>query len=248
MWKYKRWIALLFLAIVAGAFLAFPRLLRAFAYAEQVSKPSIAKKLAIRPTIEKPRVPDATRTIDTLYSTFEVPAREFNKMASHQTWLILSGADDTEILLTGIGNSSEHGPTGMLNFHEQALHTYPLSPWEVFVMSDSDFTAHMELALGKAATPCADRDVSFFETSTAKGIIRYGSTMSFPDIINLAIWDSTQSIFQEITITASDAELRKQTAHSVAATYRFTVDNAPDDKALFQFVEKAVEQFQGIEN
>lgn len=243
--KHRRWIAVLFLAIVAGAFLAFPRVSRALGYADKVSDPSVARKLAIRPTIEKPQVPGTTRTVDTLYSTFEVPSGVFTQMASHRTWVTLGNGQDAEILLTDIGNSSENGPTGIFNFHEQALHTYALSPWEVLVMSDSDFMTHMALVLGKAATPCADRDVSFFETSTAEGIIRYGSTKSFPDLINLAIWDSTHSIFQEITITASDAELRKQTAMSIAASYRFKLDDAPDESAMLQFVEKAVERFEG---
>ena len=164
-----------------------PRARRTLAYLNQVSSPAAAAKLAIRPKMVKLSAPADTDTIDTFYSTFSVPSGVFTKLDSHETWLVLTGRHDAEILLTEIGYPTELSADGNFTFYNEALSTCPASGWQVFSMSDDQFTLHVKRITVKVATPYADRDVSLFQTPNAKGIIRYGSVEHFPSVINIAI-------------------------------------------------------------
>ena len=88
----KKWLlASVAVTLCAGVIVVLPRAQRAFAYQKQVSQPPAATKLAISPKVIRPKAAQAAQTINTLYSTFEVPADLFTKMKSHQTWQGLCG-------------------------------------------------------------------------------------------------------------------------------------------------------------
>ena len=225
-------------AIVVG-----PDARRALLYRIQVSNPVAAAKLAIEPQIVEPIAPVNTDKIDTFYSTFSVPSGIYTRLESHETWLALTGRQDAEILLTEIGYPSELSADGNFTFYRDAISVRPATAWQVFYMSEKEFATHEKLIAGKVATPYADRDVSLFETPNTRGIIRYGSAEHFPSVTNIAIWDKTNPICQEITITVADPELRGQTATCIAATYSFKLDVAPDRDKLLPLLERAVASF-----
>ena len=220
--------------LAMGAFSIAPRARRALAYRNHISSPVAAAKLAIRPQIIKPIAPAITDTIDTPYSTFNVPSGIYTQLESHETWLVFTGSQDAEILLTEIGYPTELSADGNFAFYNDALYACPATGWQVFFMSEKEFTSHIKLIAGKVATPYADRDVSLFETPNTKGIIRYGSAQHFPNVTNIAVWDKVNPIFQEITVTVTDDELREHTAACIAASYRFKLDVAPDRDTQLQ--------------
>lgn len=220
-----------------------PRARRTLAYLNRVSSPAAAAKLAIRPKVVKPVAPANTDAIDTMYSTFSVPSGVFTTLDSHETWLVLTDRHDAEILLTEIGYPTELSADGNFTFYNEALSACPASAWQVFSMSDKQFASHVKCIAGKVATPYTDRDVSVFQTSSVKGIIRYGSAEHSPSVINIAIWDLEKPLFQEITVTVADTELREQTATCIAATYCFKLDVTPDRDKLLLLLEQAVASF-----
>lgn len=226
-----------------GAIVVGPGARRALLYRIQLSNPVTAAKLSIEPQIVKPIAPVNTDKIDTFYSTFSVPSGIYTRLESHETWLVLTGRQDAEILLNEIGYPSELSADGNFTFYSDAISVRPATSWQVFSMSETEFATHVKLILGKAATPYADRDVSLFETPSTKGIIRYGSAEHFPSVTNIAIWDKTNPICQEITITVADPELRDQMAKCIAATYSFKLDVAPDRDKILPLVERAVAAF-----
>lgn len=164
-------------------------------------------------------------------------------MQAHHTWLQLRGPSDAEVLLTEVGFPDELSADGNFTFYMDALNVQPATKWQVFTMSESEFESHLLLILGKAATPYADTKVGYFETSYAKGLIRYGSQTDFPDVINIAVWDNSSDLSQEITITMADPTLRQQVADSIAATYRFKVRELPSRDNLAALARKAAATF-----
>ena len=241
--RKRWWLTIALVTLVMGAFSAAPRARRALAYRNQISSPVAAAKLAIRPQIVKPIAPGNTDTIDTFYSTFSVPSGIYTQLESHETWLVLTGRQDAKILLTEIGYPSDLSADGNFTFYNDALYAFPATGWQVFSMSEKEFTSHVRRIAGKVATPYADRHVSLFETPNTKGIIHYGSAEHFPNVTNIAVWDKVNSIFQEITVTVADPELREQTATCIAATYCFKLDVTPDRDKLLLLIEQAVASF-----
>jgi len=239
----KRWLLTITLVTLAMAAMSVgPRARRTLAYPNQVSSPAAAAKLAIRPKMVEPIAPASTDTIDTLYSTFSVPSGVFTTLDSHETWLVLAGGHEAEILLTEIGYPTELSADGNFTFYNEALSACPASGWAVFSMSDKQFASHVKCIAGKVATPYAG-DVSVFQTPNVKGIIRYGSAERFPGVINIAIWVLEKSLFQEITVTVPDTELLEQTATCIAATYCFKLDVTPDRDKLLLLLKQAVASF-----
>lgn len=220
-----------------------PRLYRTITYQQKISDKSISRALALKLRSAAPEETVDAKSVDTHYSTFKLPADVFLHMQAHETWLVLTGEPAAEVLLTEVGYPTELSADGNFTFYADAINAQPATAWEVFTMSGPEFEAHMGLIIGKAATPYADTEVGYFETPHVKGFIRYGSEQFHPDIINIAVWDNTSHLFQEITITIADPQLRRQVADTIAASYRFTVQELPSREKLVSLAQKAAATF-----
>ncbi|GAB5442968.1 MAG: hypothetical protein Fues2KO_33170 [Fuerstiella sp.] len=164
-------------------------------------------------------------------------------MEAYETWLVLTGQSAAEVFLSEVGYPTELSADGNFTFHADAISAQPATAWEVFSMSDSEFEAHLALIIGKAATPYADNEVEYFKTPHVKGFIRHGSAQFHPDIVHIAVWSNTSDLYQEITITIADAQLRRDVANTIAASYRFTVQELPSRDVLVSLAQKAAVNF-----
>lgn len=243
--KHKWIVTSIAASLFLTTILALPRFYRAFAYQEKISAPAIAKKLRLQLGSVSPHATEDSQLVDAHYSTFRLPANTFTHMQAHYTWLKLEGPSDAEVLLTEVGFPTELSADGNFTFYMDALNVQPATKWQVFTMTDREFESHLVLILGKAATPYADTRVGYFETSDTKGFIRCGSQTHYPDVINIAVWDNSSDLFQEITITMADPTLRQQVADSIAATYRFKVKELPSRDSLTSLARKAAATFNG---
>jgi len=223
--------------------IAVPRLHRTITYQQKISAPAISRTLALKLRSESPQEAVRVKSVDTHYSTFKLPADVFSHMQAHETWLVLTGQSAAEVLLTEVGYPTELSADGNFTFYADAIAAQPATAWEVFTMSDPEFKSHLRLIVGKAATPYADAQVDYFETPHVKGFIRHGSAQFHPDIINIAVWDNTNHLFQEITITISDPQIRREVANTIAASYRFTVQELPSRDVLVSLAQEAVATF-----
>ena len=240
----KKWLLLSILVLVCVlAAVIVPRLQRVAVYQRKITEPTVALKLAIKLWISHPILPFDSVSVDTLYSTFQVPANVFTSMEPHETWLLLHGPSSTEVILSEVGYLTELSPDCNFTFYQNAINAEPSTQWEAFAMSDTDFTTHLSLIIGKAATPYADSEVLYFETLTVKGFIRHGSESHYSDTVNIAIWDKKYPLSQEVTIKISDPVLRQQVTDSIAASYRFKLDEAPSPDALKSIAKQAAELF-----
>ena len=237
----KKWLLLsIVAAICVIVAFAAPRLQRSIAYQRRVSEPSVSRKLAIELASTEPAAAANAEVIEANYATFKVPVGVFADLQAHETWLLLNGSSNAEVLLTEVGYPTELSVDGNFTFYHDAINTRPATQWQVFTMSESDFAAHLTLVIGKAATPYADNRVTYFETSTTKGFMRHGSQHAFPDVINIAVWDKERPIAQEITVTIADPTIRQQ----VADSYQFNLEEVPDRHTLLELVKKAANTFQ----
>ncbi|MBA4032776.1 MAG: hypothetical protein C0478_18060 [Planctomyces sp.] len=240
----SKWLLTVSLLVAAiTLFSLYPRFGRVIAYRDLVTGSPASSRLAIRPLSIEPHLATKTETIDTNYSQFAVPAAVFTQLDSLKTWLKLHDAGDRRVLLTEPHYDTQFSADGNYTFFLQSLHEQPLSSWQVFMMSEADYSSHWKRITAKLATTYADRDVSFFQTSHTKGIIRYGSTADYPDVINLIIWDNVHPISQELIVTIPYPQLREMTAQSIAASYCFTLHVVPPRETLLQLAREASESF-----
>ncbi|MEP3479100.1 MAG: hypothetical protein ABJZ55_07635 [Fuerstiella sp.] len=110
-------------------------------------------------------------------------------------------------------------------------------------MSEAEYKKHIRLVFGKIATPISANRISFFETKTTKGILRYGSGKYCSNAINLLIWDRKRKLFHDINVTVQDAELRYRVANGIAASYQFSIDVVPEHERMLDLAERAAELF-----
>ena len=143
-------------------------------YQRKISDPAIARTLKLQLQTASPHVTADSQEIRTYYSTFRLPANSVSQMQAHDTWLVLKGPLDTEVLLTEVGSPTGLSGDGNFTFYADSLNTQPATSWQVFTMSDTEFESHLKLINGKAATPYADTVVSYFETYHAKGSFATG--------------------------------------------------------------------------
>ncbi len=240
-----RWLIVLSLSFVLVTIvLVYPRIERLTSYRRLILNPHATSRLAIQPNSMYPQpVPD-TQLIDTFYSQFQVPAGFFTSLDARKTWLKLQNANGDSVLLTQLHYETHFSADGNYTFHRQSLNEQARTSWQVLLMPEDEYAEHWALIAAKIAIPYADQDVSTFHTSTTKGIIRFGSTTTYPHVVSMVVWDISRPISQEIIITIADPELRHSTVETIASSYRFTIDAIPPVDIQQQLASEASRSFR----
>jgi len=238
----KKSLVLIAALLSAASVLFVSRLHRTVVYSEMISR-QIAERLAIRPVVAQPSIPDQSQAIVTRYATFSVSPTVLRKMDAHDTWLKLSGDGECSVLLTEIHFESQFTSDGNYTFYRDAALTVPVSRWECFCMSDQEFKSHVPHVVAKAANGFADRGITFFENQHSKGIVYHGSDSPTSIQTEIAIWDKVHPIAQTIAISHSDAKLCEQVADSIAATWQFTITELPDRDTLVKLANDSASDF-----
>lgn len=231
---------ILLLAVIALTL--YPRLRRTFKYAEFVSQPNAAQRLAITPNRVDLSQADDLVSVATLWAEFKVPGGLITSMSPHETWLIIDSESDTSVVLTELHYETQFSSDGNYSFYLDAANVSPRSSIDVFGMSDSEFESHIKLITEKYAEGLRDRGVSVFETEAVKGFILHGGAQEPTDVL-VQLWDKNHSVCQYIIVISKDPGLRKEIAKTIASTFRFTVESVPDRGALIDLVAKSAAMF-----
>lgn len=232
--------------LLAAAALIAPRVQRTIDYHKIVSKPSTSHLLNVQPMTITPSYVGETETVNTGYASFAVPSNTFHQLHAFETWLDLRANENCKVLLTEVHYDKTLSPDGNFTFTKNALNTFPLGSAQVFSMSQDDLTQHTLLLMTKLSNSYVQRGIAFFENEQTKGFIRYGSDPYFSDGTHIIVWDKQWPLCQEIALTIPDPQLRKDTAHSIAASYAFTVTSLPDRGSLIEMAEQAVKNFNTV--
>lgn len=97
--------------------------------------------------------------------------------------------------------------------------------------------------MAKAANGHTDRGITLFENQNSKGIIYHGSDTRPSGEIELAVWDKLSPLTQIIIIRIPDPHIREQTASSIAASYRFTINKLPNHDTLVNLANESAASF-----
>ena len=135
------------------------------------------------------------------------------------------------------------------DFGSEAARAMPKTYIGIFFMEPRKFLEYLLLASAKSQNVMNQNGIGIFEAEHIRGIIRFGQAKS-PGAFSVEVFSKQSNIIQDIRIVSNDPQKSKKVLLSILASYKFLIDEVPDEHTLQELVRSEIEKhdkFRGIE-
>jgi len=261
MCRRTRVILIIVAAVVCGAVLIGPRLFRCYAYYRLVvcSPCGLANlsgkvsKLNIPFNSNMPVFslgyaqfgvrPDSISTIKcTMYAGTEVVmvCDEYKILfvtPSSSNW---PSTDSNSVPSPFIPSIFSEDPFGY-NFGVRAASATSKGYAEIFFLHPRKFAEYLTLAAAKSQNVMNQNGIGVFQTEYVHGLVRFGQIKN-PGCYAVQVFAEDSNICQDIYVISNEPEKSKQVLLSLLASYKFLIDEVPDEGRLHELIRTQLEK------